>query len=328
MDVMYLGEPTSDYVESALNTVLDIHLRVTIRNDRINVKEPEGDILLFLTGRDEIERSVVEIGERMGALPASTQKLNALPLYAGLPTSEQMAVFQPSRDDERKVVIATNVAEASVTIDGIVYVIDCGFVKVPPLLTSLMKMRAFNPKTGIESLLVAPTSQASALQRTGRAGRTKPGKCYRLYTKAAYDSLSPTSVPEIQRADFAPIVLALKSLGIDNVLRFEYLSPPPAESMVRALEVLYSLQALDEYGRLATPLGQRMAEIPLAPSMAKILLDSQRWGCTEEVLTIAAMCSVQGIWVQAEGEKRMESERRKFTVEEGDHLTLLNGTLV
>ena len=96
--------------------------------------------------------------------------------------------------------------------------------------------------------------------------------------------------------------------------------------MIRALELLFSLEALDEYGRLTTPLGQRMAEVPLSPSMARMLLGSGRWGCTEEVLSIAAMCSVDGIWVQAEGEKRMEGERRKFTVEEGDHLTLLNGT--
>ena len=187
-------------------------------------------------------------------------------------------------------------------------------------------MRAYNPKSGIESLLVAPISQASALQRTGRAGRTKPGKCYRLYTKETYTNLSTTSIPEIQRTDLAPVILSLKTLGIDNVLRFEYLSPPPAESMIRALELLFSLQALDEYGRLTTPLGQRMAEVPLAPAMSRMLLGAQRWGCGEEVLSIAAMCSVQGIWVSAEGEKRMESERRKFTVEEGDHLTLLNGT--
>lgn len=187
-------------------------------------------------------------------------------------------------------------------------------------------MRAYNPRSGIESLLVGPISQASALQRAGRAGRTKPGKCYRLYTKSVYSSLSSTSIPEIQRTDLAPVILALKSLGIDNVLRFEYLSPPSAESMIRALELLFSLGALDEYGRLTSPLGQRMAEVPLAPSMARMLLGSGRWGCTDEVLSIAAMCSVQGIWVQAEGDKPMEFQRRKFTVEEGDHLTLLNGT--
>jgi ATP-dependent RNA helicase DDX35 len=186
-------------------------------------------------------------------------------------------------------------------------------------------MRAYNPRSGLESLLVGPISQASALQRTGRAGRTKPGKCYRLYTKSAYSSLSPTSIPEIQRTDLAPVILALKSLGIDNVLRFEFLSPPSAESMIRALELLYSLGALDDYGRLTTPLGQRMAEIPLPPSMARMLLGSAKWGCTDEVLSIAAMCSVQGIFVQAEGDKQMEFQRRKFTVEEGDHLTLLNG---
>jgi len=223
-----------------------------------------------------------------------------------------MAVFQPAHEGERNVVVATNVAEASVTIDGIVYVIDCGFVK----------MRAYNPKSGIESLLVAPISQASALQRTGRAGRTKPGKCYRLYSKEAYSTLQQTSIPEIQRMDLALVILALKTLGIDNVLRFEYLSPPPAESMIRAMELLFSLQALNEYGRLTSPLGQRMAEVPLAPSMARMLVGAQRWGCAEEVLSLAAMCSVQRLWVQAEGDKRME--RRKFTVEEGDHLTLLN----
>jgi ATP-dependent RNA helicase DDX35 len=122
VDVMYLDQPAEDYIEAALKTVLDIH-----------TKEPEGDILLFLTGRDEIENCVAEINERMGRLPASTPKLNALPLYAGLTSAEQMAVFQPAQEGERKVVVATNVAEASVTIDGIVYVVDCGFAKVRKL---------------------------------------------------------------------------------------------------------------------------------------------------------------------------------------------------
>jgi len=121
VDVMYLDEPCEDYVETAIKTVLDIHL-----------KEPEGDVLLFLTGRDEIERCVAEISERLGQLDPSTPKLNPLPLYAGLPVSEQMAVFQPAHEGERKVIVATNVAEASVTIDGIVYVVDSGFVKAVP----------------------------------------------------------------------------------------------------------------------------------------------------------------------------------------------------
>src|SRR5947207_9601076 len=113
-------------------------------------------------------------------------------------------------------------------------------------------MRAYNPRSGIESLFVTPISQASALQRAGRAGRTKPGKCYRLYTKSDYSSLSQTSVPEIQRSDLSPVILSLKSLGIENVVRFEYISPPPAESMVGPLELLFALGAVDESGRLTT----------------------------------------------------------------------------
>ena len=127
---MYLDEPSEDYIESALKTVMDIHLKVHKWRGEIDHKEPEGDILLFLTGRDEIDRCVAEIGSRLGQMNSSTPKLNALPLYAGLPSSEQLAVFQPAQEGERKVIVATNVAEASVTIDGIVYVIDCGFVKV------------------------------------------------------------------------------------------------------------------------------------------------------------------------------------------------------
>src|SRR6202022_4566736 len=139
------------------------------------------------------------------------------------------------------------------------------------------------PKSGIESLLVAPISQASALQRTGRAGRTKPGKCYRLYTKETYTILSTTSIPEIQRTDLSPVILSLKTLGIDNVLRFEYLSPPPADSMIRALELLFSLQPLEEYGRLTTPWGQGRGEVRLGPAMSRILFGAQRGGGGGEV---------------------------------------------
>src|SRR2546423_2184045 len=170
-------------------------------------------------------------------------------------------------------------------------------------------MRAYNPRSGIESLLVAPISQASALQRTGRAGRTKPGKSYRLYTKEAYNSLSSTSIPEIQRTDLAPVILSLKTLGIDNVLRFEYLSPPSAEAMIRALELLFTLQALDEFGRLMTPQGQTIEEIPLAPEMTLTLFESQHWGCTAEESGIAAVRSVQEHWVTAEGQRMMQGER-------------------
>ena len=130
VDVMYLDEPTENYIETAIKTVMDIHLKANLERSLSLLQEPQGDILLFLTGRDEIQRCVAEIIDRIGRLDPSTPKLNALPLYAGLPTSEQLAVFQPAHEGERKVIVSTNVAEASVTIDGIVYVVDSGFVKV------------------------------------------------------------------------------------------------------------------------------------------------------------------------------------------------------
>ena len=305
IDILYLDSPAEDYLEKAVSTVIDIH-----------TNEPKGDILVFLTGRDEIEQAVQAISERSAQLPPGSQAILPLPLYAGLPTDQQMYVFEEAAENFRKVIFSTNISEASVTIGGIVYVVDSGFVK----------LRAYDPKTGIESLTATPVSKASAAQRAGRAGRTKPGKCFRLYTEEAYQSLPDANIPEIQRSNLAPFVLQLKALGIDNVLRFDFLTPPPAELMVRALELLYSLGALDDYAKITKPLGLRMAELAVEPMMAKTLLSAPSFGCLSEILTIAAMTSLGGnIWIQHEGEKKKtESAKRKFAAEEGDHLTLLN----
>lgn len=155
VDVLYLESPAEDYLEKAVQTVFDIH-----------TKEPEGDILVFLTGREEIDSAVQAISERAAELHPRAQTIMPLPLYAGLSTEQQMYVFEPAPENTRKVIFSTNIAEASVTIDGIVYVIDTGFVK----------LRAYNPLTGIETLTATPISHASSTQRAGRAGRTKPGK--------------------------------------------------------------------------------------------------------------------------------------------------------
>jgi ATP-dependent RNA helicase DDX35 len=305
IDVLYLDSSAEDYVERALSTVFDIH-----------ETEPNGDILVFLTGREEIDSAVEAVSEKVLGLPPKSQSLLPLPLYAGLSAEQQMYVFDEAPENTRKVIFSTNIAEASVTIDGIVYVVDCGFVK----------LRAYDPKTGIETLTATPVSKASAAQRAGRAGRTKPGKCFRLYTEDAFQSLPEANIPEIQRSNLAPFILQLKALGIDNVLRFDFLTPPPAELMVKALELLYSLGALDEYAKLTKPLGVRMAELAVEPMMAKTLLSAPTFGCLSEMLTIAAMTSLGGnVWIQQDGEKKkMESSRRKFAAEEGDHLTLLN----
>lgn len=304
VDTHYLSHPCEEYLERAVKTVFDIHS-----------SEPHGDVLVFLTGRDEIETALEMIADRLPSLPKDVGRLLPLPLYAGLSTEQQMYVFEAAPEQTRKVILATNIAEASVTIDGIVYVIDSGFVK----------LRAYNPLTGIETLTATPVSKASATQRAGRAGRTKPGKCYRLYTEAAYSSLPDATVPEIQRSNLAPTILQLKALGIDNIARFDFLTPPPAELIVRALELLYSLGALDDYAKLTKPLGTRMAELALEPMLAKCLLSAPSFGCLSEMLTIAAMISLQGnVWFSHDAKKAEETARRKFAVEEGDHLTLLN----
>ena len=304
VDILYLEEPTEDYVERAVQTVFDIHSN-----------EADGDILLFLTGREEIDTAIQKISERATSLHPKALQLLASPMYAGLTSEQQLYVFEPAPENTRKVIVSTNIAEASVTIDGIVYVVDCGFVK----------LRAYNPTTGIETLTATSLSKASATQRAGRAGRTKPGKCYRLYTERAYESMPAVTVPEIQRSNLAPAILQLKALGIDNIARFDFLTSPPAELIVRALELLYSLGALDDYAKLTRPLGMRMAELALEPMMAKVLLGSSAFGCLSEILSIAAMVSLQGsVWFSHDEKKAEESARRKFAAEEGDHLTLLN----
>lgn len=304
VDIHYLSQPCEEYLERAAKTIFDIHS-----------SELEGDILLFLTGREEIETVIEMIADRLPSLPNGSDTILPLPLYAGLSTEAQMYVFEPAPENTRKVICSTNIAEASVTIDGIIYVIDCGFVK----------LRAYNPITGIETLTATPVSKASATQRAGRAGRTKPGKCYRLYTEGAFSSLDDATVPEIQRSNLAPMILQLKALGIDNIVRFGFMTSPPAELILRALDLLYSLGALDDYAKLTKPLGERMAELALEPMLAKCILSAPAFGCVSEMLTICAMVSLQGsVWFSHDNKKAEETARRKFAAEEGDHITLLN----
>uniref|UniRef100_A0A4W3JJF1 Probable ATP-dependent RNA helicase DHX35 n=2 Tax=Callorhinchus milii TaxID=7868 RepID=A0A4W3JJF1_CALMI len=306
VDIFYSLSPAPDYVKATVDTVMKIHQN-----------ESEGDVLAFLTGQEEVENVVSMLVEQARALSRSGLKkhLRVLPMYAGLPASDQMKVFERVSHNCRKVVVATNIAETSITINGIVFVIDCGFVK----------LRAYNPQTGIESLVVAPVSRASAAQRAGRAGRNRSGKCYRLCTEETFGTLSESTVPEMQRSNLAPVILQLKALGIDNVLRFNFLSPPPAQAMVQALELLYALGGLNEHCLLTDPLGLRMAEFPLNPMYAKMLLESGNFGCSEEILSIAAMMQIQNVFVVPPNQKGPAArEHRKFAVAEGDHITMLN----
>lgn len=305
VEVQYLAEATADYVKRAVDTVMDIH-----------TTEEKGDILLFLTGREEIDTAIDMLSDRIADLNPNLPVLQPLPLYAGLSTDQQMYVFAPAAEDTRKVIVSTNIAEASVTIDGIVYVIDCGFVK----------LRNYDANLGIERLNVVPVSRASAVQRAGRAGRTRPGKCFRLYPESAFSTLPETTFPEIQRSNLAPVILQLMNLGITNIVRFDYLSSPPSTLVVRAMDTLYSLGAVDQQARLTKPMGTRMAELPLEPMLAKALLNAPSFGCLSEMLTIAAMMTLQGTtFVSHDGNKKAEDRaKRRFAVSEGDHITLYN----
>ncbi|KAJ2697913.1 DEAH-box ATP-dependent RNA helicase prp22 [Coemansia sp. IMI 209128] len=304
VEVLFSREPETDYLDSALMTVMQIHLT-----------EPPGDILLFLTGRDEIDTSCEILFERMKALGSNVPELIILPVYSSLPSEMQSRIFEPAPPGSRKVVISTNIAETSVTIDGIYYVIDPGFVK----------QSTYDSKSGLGQLTVTPISQAQAKQRSGRAGRTGPGKCYRLYTESAFSNeMLPASVPEIQRINLASTVLRLKAMGINDLIGFDFMDPPPVQILIAALELLHSLGALDNEG-LLTRIGRKMAEFPMEPELAKALLASVELGCSEEVLTIAALLSAEGSIFYRPKEKQAaaDSKKAKFHQPEGDHLTLL-----
>jgi ATP-dependent RNA helicase DHX8/PRP22 len=281
---------------------------------QIHLSEPPGDILLFLTGQEEIDTSCEILYERMKALGPKVPELLILPIYSALPSEVQSRVFEPTPPGARKVVIATNVAETSLTIPGIYYVIDPGF----------SKQNVFDPRLGMDSLVVMPISQAQARQRSGRAGRTGPGKCYRLYTEAAFrNEMMPTSIPDIQRTNLASTILTLKAMGINDLINFDFMDPPPAQTMLQALETLYALSALDNEG-LLTPLGRKMADFPMDPQLAKMLIASVQLGCSDEVLSIVAMLSVQTVFYRPkEKQGQADSKKAKFHQPEGDHLTLL-----
>ncbi|KAJ2917598.1 hypothetical protein MD484_g2751, partial [Candolleomyces efflorescens] len=266
------------------------------------------DILIFLPGREDIELCVAELAERIPSLPPSARRMELVPLYAGLTTEEQLRAFATTEHGKRKVVISTNIAEASVTIDGIRYVIDCGLVKI----------RVFNPITAVSSLVVVPASKASAAQRAGRAGRTSNGICYRLYTKAAYDALPSTTPPELSRTDLTSIVLQLKALGIDDLMRFEWISSPPSKTLLKAYDALCASGLITD-GNHLTAIGSKIAECPLEYNIARMLFASKDFTCGEEILTIAAMISVQDVFIIPDGAPGAlaELERRKFTAEEG-----------
>lgn len=308
IEVFYAKDSVANYVKASVDTVIAIHEH-----------EPSGDVLVFLTGQDEVEEAVSLLVEysRSAKERQDGKKMFVLPLHASLPSRDLFKVFETFPRSVRKVVVATNVAEASVTIPGITFVVDCGFVK----------MRFFNPKTRSDALAVVPISQASATQRAGRAGRTRPGKVFRLYPEDEFKKLATTTIPEVQRTNTAFLILQLKALGVKNILDFDFPSRPPEANVIAGLELLYALGAIDEDGDILSPLGLQMAEFPLEPMFSKMLLDSGKFECSDEVLTIVSMLQVENIFQQpSSGQRAIQARNAKhrFSVEEGDLITYLN----
>ncbi|XP_047153751.1 pre-mRNA-splicing factor ATP-dependent RNA helicase DEAH7 [Vigna umbellata] len=308
VNILWSKTPVEDYVEGAVKQAMTIH-----------ITSPPGDILIFMTGQDEIEAACYALAERMEQMVSSSNKvvpkLLILPIYSQLPADLQAKIFQKAEDGARKCIVATNIAETSLTVDGIFYVIDSGYGK----------MKVYNPRMGMDALQVFPVSRAAADQRAGRAGRTGPGTCYRLYTESAYlNEMLPSPVPEIQRTNLGNVVLLLKSLKVENLLDFDFMDPPPQDNILNSMYQLWVLGALNNVGGL-TDLGWKMVEFPLDPPLAKMLLTGELLGCLEEVLTIVSMLSVPSVFFRPKDRaEESDAARERFFVPESDHLTLYN----
>ncbi|KAK1627176.1 hypothetical protein QYE76_001491 [Lolium multiflorum] len=304
VDTLYTYQPESDYLDATLVTIFQIHL-----------EEGPGDILAFLTGQEEIESLERLIQERVRQLPPDSSKIWITPIYSSLPSEQQMNAFKPAPAGTRKIVLATNIAETSVTIPGIKYVIDPGMVKA----------RAYNPVTGMESLIIIPVSKAQALQRSGRAGREGPGKCFRLFQECEFDKLAESTVPEIKRCNLSNVVLQLKALGIDDIIGFDFMEKPSRTSILKSLEQLILLGALTDDYKLSDPVGKQMARLPLDPMYSKALIVSSEFKCLEEMLIVVSMLSVESIFfTPREKLEEARAARKTFESSEGDHITLVN----
>ncbi|XP_066534168.1 probable ATP-dependent RNA helicase DHX40 [Hoplias malabaricus] len=287
---------SSVYVKEVVKMALDIH-----------TNEASGDILVFLTGQNEIEKACDMLFEKAESIDyrfdmhdRTVEGLLILPLYGSMPTDQQKQIFQPAPAGVRKCVVSTNIAATSLTINGIKYIVDSGFVK----------QLNHNSRVGLDILEVVPISKSEAQQRAGRAGRTSAGKCFRIYNKEFWEKCMPEyTVPEIQRTSLTSVVLTLKCLGVHDVIRFPYLDHPEERFLLTALKQLYQFDAIDRKGNVTT-LGKLMVEFPLPPGLTRALLKSAALGCEELMLPVAAMLSVENIFIRpGHPEKQKEAEK-------------------
>ncbi|KAK4497423.1 hypothetical protein PRZ48_011874 [Zasmidium cellare] len=303
----YIDKPTEDVVDAALQRIMHLHC-----------KEPmPGDILVFMTGQEIIHGLQKLVEELAGNLPPEYPRLLVLPLFAALPQAAQQRIFERAPPNTRKVILSTNIAETSVTVPGVRYVVDTGKAKI----------KQYRNRLGLESLLVKPISKSSADQRKGRAGREAAGQCFRLYTQQSYEELEKDTKPEILRCDLSNAVLKMKARGVDDVFSFPFLTPPNREAMEKSLLQLLLLGTLNEDGKI-NDIGRKVARLPLTPTLGRIVLEAARpeRDCLLEVIDIIACLSVENIFLPTDTEEAREKAleaRSQLHRRQGDHLTLL-----
>ncbi|KAI1317645.1 DEAH-box ATP-dependent RNA helicase prp22 [Mortierella claussenii] len=325
-DSAKLGILKSGYVAKSVDTVMHILTKEVRPGDA-------GDILVFLTGQNEIERACQDLkkavqetehkfkesdhSRKNHSSPVSMNGLHIMPLYASLELLDQAAIFGQTPRGCRKVIFATNIAQTSVTIPNIRFVVDSGFVK----------QKMYDPTTGMDGLLVVPISKAAATQRAGRAGRTQAGLCFRLYSKESFETeMEEETVPEIMRTGLTGTVLSLKRLGVLDVNGFEFLDRPGQEELLAALRELYLLGAIDRFGRM-TDIGHDMTNYPVNPLLARSLIAAKRFGCLEKAIIIVAMLSIEEPFYLPRREEEQDAARvahAQFHHPSGDHITLMN----
>ena len=308
IEVYNVVEDQKSYIDAALNTILQIH---------INEEEDDyknGDMLVFLPGQEDIEDLLELLNQKLDKV---SKKYEVFVIFSSLPNQEQMKVFAPLKD-KRKIIIATNIAETSITITNIKYVIDCGY----------FKMRNYIPKNGIDTLKVTKISKNSAVQRAGRAGRDSKGKCFRLYTEKEFEEMTDFNPPEILRINLRNILLDLKAIGIDQLDLFDYIDKPQKEYYTKAYEDLITYGALNRLDLSLTDLGKKLSVLPVEPLMGLILIKSLEREFSpvkEEVLTIVSLLQTDNIfYTPSVIKEKVEKIREKFLHPTSDHLTLLN----
>ncbi|KAF2596943.1 hypothetical protein F2Q68_00007899 [Brassica cretica] len=302
VDILYTVHPQTDYAALVI-TIFQIHL-----------EEKPGDILVFLTGQDEIESVERLVQERLEHLPEDKRKILPLAIFSALPSDQLMRVFAPAPIGFRGF--------------GHKYSGDIDYNswnKICGRPWACYMSRTYDPSKGMETLDVVPTSKAQALQRSGHAGREGPGKCFRLYRQREFEKLEDSTKPEIKRCNLSNVILQLKALGYDDIFGFDFIDKPSRSAIVKALAELHLLGALTDDCKLEKPAGDQMARLPLDPVYSRALILANQSNCLEEMLITVAMLSVESIFYDPPREKREEARtsRNHFASVEGDHLTYL-----